>query len=438
MPEEFWGVRLYITGLTASCLSTHNCINLEILRTAGSVWLEGDVVSAIALAEAAAAARCRQGSERCTALASLQLALLLTNLRRIDEARRAVRQATAVLDDPAINAVTALVRAKIALCDGRIDEAISLCDTGMVVANDPSLASWASIGSMVSAIIAMRRGELATMIHHANQIKEDVIFGRDGLWGRDTFPWNSPAWLVVQIIEAEKGWKVAVPLARGLLTSESSTRGLLLSEPSAASFLVRILLRADDRETAERGRRCAAVLAAENPGIHAIAAAALHLEALLEKDVSLLQQVAASDCDERTRSSVNEDIGDLLSESSGGFRQACMHYETAMRSYADAGSPRDSSRVRSKLRRHDAPKTAARFWPSSRISVLTDTEYAVAELVAGGLTNAEVGGQMYLSRHTVAFHLRKVFQKVGAKSRIELAVMWKQLIGQDLDVASHG
>lgn len=423
-------------GLTASCFSNHTCINIEILHTAGSVWLEGDVSAAISLAEAASTTRCRQGSAHCTALASLQLALLLTNLRRIDEARHAVRRATAAVDDPAIRAVTALVRAKIALCEGRVDEAGDLCETGMIVANDPRLASWASVGNMVRAIIAMRRGELAAMIHHANQLKEDVLFGRDALFGRKTFPWDSPAWLVVQIIEAEKGWEVAVPLARGLLESDSSTRGLLLAEPTAGSFLVRILLRADDRETAERSRRCAMSLAAENPDIPAIAAAALHLEALLEKDVSLLQQATAANCDAWTRASVSEDIGDLLSESSGEFQLACTHYETAMRSYADAGSPRDSSRVRSKVRRHDTSKASARFWPSSRIPVLTDTEYAVAKLVAGGLTNAEVAGKMFLSRHTVAFHLRKIFQKLGAKSRIELAVMWKQLVGREsLDIA---
>jgi DNA-binding CsgD family transcriptional regulator len=429
---------LGIFVVPAPCLSKHNCINLEILHTAGSVWLAGDVVSAVSLAEAAATARCRRGNECCSALASLQLALLLTSLRRLDEARNAVRQAAEVGGAPAIHSLIALVRGKIALCDGRIDEAADLCDTGMVVANDPRYASWASIGNMVRAIIAMRRGELATMSHHANHLMEDVLLARDVLLGRDTFPWDSPAWLVVQITEAEKGWEVAVPLVRGLLESESSTRGILLSEPTAASFLVRILLRADDRETAQRAGRAAAALAAENPGIEAITATALHLEALLEKDVGLLRQAAAAGCDKWTRASANEDIGNLLSESSGDFRDVCAYYETAMHCYADAGSPRDSSRVRSKLRRHDTSLASARFWPSSRIPVLTDTEYAVAELVAGGLTNAEVAGKMFLSRHTVAFHLRKIFQKVGAKSRIELAVMWKQLVGrEDLDVAGH-
>ncbi|MFX0579409.1 helix-turn-helix domain-containing protein [Nocardia nepalensis] len=341
-----------------------------------------------------------------------------------------MQQATTTVDDPAVNAATALVRAKIALCDGSFDEADDLSDTGMAVTADPRLASWAPIGNMVRALTAMRRGAVATMIRHADQLKEDVIFGRD------TFPWNSPAWLVVQIIEAEKGWEVAVPLARRVLDSESSARRLLLSEPTAASFLVRILLRAEDREPAQRARRCAATLAADNPDFRVLSAVSRHLEGLLEKDVSLLQQTATSDCDPWTLAVMNEDIGDLLSENSREFRQACMHYETAMRSYAEAGSPRDSSRVRSKLRPHNTSMAAARFWPNSRIPVLTDTEYAVAELVAGGLTNAEVASKMFLSRHTVAFHLRKIFQKVGAKSRIELAVMWKQLVVREgLDIA---
>ncbi|MFF5085066.1 response regulator transcription factor [Actinoplanes sp. NPDC000266] len=427
-----------VFDVPAPFLSSHHCVNLEILHTAGSVWLEGDVASAVSLAEAAATARCRRGTEQCSALAGLQLALLLTSLRRLDEARDAVRQAAGIGGASAIHALTALVRAKIALCEGRIDEAADLCDTGMVVANDPRYASWASVGNMVRAIIAMRRGELASMSHHANQLMEDVLLGRDVLFGRDTFPWDSPAWLVVQITEAEKGWEVAVPLARGLLEFESSTRCVLLSDPTAASFLVRILLRAEDRETAQRVRGAAAALAAENPGVDAITATALHLEALLDKEVGLLQQAAATVRDKWTRASANEDIGDLLSEDRGDFRDACSHYETAMHCYANAGSPRDSSRVRSKLRRYDTSMASARYWPSSRIPVLTDTEYAVAELVAGGLTNAEVAGKMFLSRHTVAFHLRKIFQKVGAKSRIELAVRWKQLVGrEDLDVARN-
>jgi len=52
---------------------------------------------------------------------------------------------------------------------------------------------------------------------------------------------------------------------------------------------------------------------------------------------------------------------------------------------------------------------------------LTDTERTVAELVARGMTNKQAGRLMFLSRHTVDYHLRRVFKKLGVSSRVELA-----------------
>ena len=54
---------------------------------------------------------------------------------------------------------------------------------------------------------------------------------------------------------------------------------------------------------------------------------------------------------------------------------------------------------------------------------LTDSERTVAELVGRGLTNREAGRRLMVSRHTVDFHLRRVFRKLGIVSRIELARM---------------
>jgi len=54
-------------------------------------------------------------------------------------------------------------------------------------------------------------------------------------------------------------------------------------------------------------------------------------------------------------------------------------------------------------------------------ATLTDTERAVADLVAEGLTNREAANRVFLSPHTVSFHLRKVFRKLGIRSRVELA-----------------
>jgi DNA-binding CsgD family transcriptional regulator len=52
---------------------------------------------------------------------------------------------------------------------------------------------------------------------------------------------------------------------------------------------------------------------------------------------------------------------------------------------------------------------------------LTGAERSVVELVAQGLTNREAAERLFLSHHTVGFHLRSIFRKLGTKTRVELA-----------------
>jgi DNA-binding CsgD family transcriptional regulator len=52
---------------------------------------------------------------------------------------------------------------------------------------------------------------------------------------------------------------------------------------------------------------------------------------------------------------------------------------------------------------------------------LTDAERRVTDLVAEGLSNPKVAERLFLSRHTVDFHLRQVFRKLNVGSRVELA-----------------
>jgi DNA-binding NarL/FixJ family response regulator len=48
---------------------------------------------------------------------------------------------------------------------------------------------------------------------------------------------------------------------------------------------------------------------------------------------------------------------------------------------------------------------------------LTEREVEVLRLIAAGLTNNEIAGELYLSAKTVSRHLSNIFTKIGVSSR---------------------
>ncbi|MGW5611581.1 response regulator transcription factor [Streptomyces sp. NPDC003753] len=52
--------------------------------------------------------------------------------------------------------------------------------------------------------------------------------------------------------------------------------------------------------------------------------------------------------------------------------------------------------------------------------LLTPQELQIAQLAATGLSNREIGQQLYLSHRTVAAHLYRIYPKLGITSRGQL------------------
>jgi DNA-binding NarL/FixJ family response regulator len=55
------------------------------------------------------------------------------------------------------------------------------------------------------------------------------------------------------------------------------------------------------------------------------------------------------------------------------------------------------------------------------VESLSRREREIAELVTARMTNREMAAELFLSEKTVESHLRNIFVKLGASSRVEVA-----------------
>ena len=61
--------------------------------------------------------------------------------------------------------------------------------------------------------------------------------------------------------------------------------------------------------------------------------------------------------------------------------------------------------------------------PADPFKNLTDREHEILQLVAGGLTNREIGAQLYIAEKTVKHYMTNVLQKLQVRSRVEAALL---------------
>jgi DNA-binding CsgD family transcriptional regulator len=70
-----------------------------------------------------------------------------------------------------------------------------------------------------------------------------------------------------------------------------------------------------------------------------------------------------------------------------------------------------------------ARRELAAIAPRPPAGGLTQTQHRVAALIARGQTNREIAAAMFVTVNTVQTHIRHIFQKLGVRSRTELAAV---------------
>jgi DNA-binding CsgD family transcriptional regulator len=179
----------------------------------------------------------------------------------------------------------------------------------------------------------------------------------------------------------------------------------------------------DDIELAAGAVATAERRAQRNPRAPSIAAIAAHARGRVENDPDQLERAAAQAGQSPRRlaaATALEDYGSSLI--THRQREAGIERLTeALRSYARMGATLGVRRTRGALRslgmrRNLQPERDTTGWAG-----LSTAELAVVRVVAAGKTNRQAAAELYLCPHTVNSHLRHAFDKLGIRSRVELA-----------------
>ena len=350
----------------------------------------------------------------------LALAAMLIDVRRLEEAEEVILAASDGMREfhpSALESVPAALRARVELARGRTDDAHAQAEKALTIADTFGVPPHGSLAHSLLSVIALRKGDLRAAGSHIRS-RPDVAHYITGHARSESLLARA------QFVEASVGAETALQVLDGVYADLPLRRHVLIGEPTASAWLARTALAAGRRELATGVARVADELARDNPGFDAMTVAAAHCGGIVGRDPELLAHAAASHPDPWARASAAEDLGRVLIAMDNPD-DAVSYLDVALGGYGHARAERDLARIRRRLRklgvrrRHRAP--AGR--PATGWESLTETEQITATLVAEGLTNHQVANRMYVSVHTVAFHLKQVFRKLGIGSRVELARM---------------
>ncbi|GAA0235419.1 hypothetical protein GCM10010492_37960 [Saccharothrix mutabilis subsp. mutabilis] len=306
-------------------------------------------------------------------------------------------------------AARVIARARVLAQAGKLVQAQVAAHSGLSLAHDRGLRLLVPLASAVLAVVALHRGDVAGAAEHVRRYRGGLAGGEAVLHS------GQYDWVELLVAEAQGGPQRAAELARERLADLDGARRMLIEEPGASAWLVRLALVVGDGRLAGVVVGAAEELAAGNPGCAAVSVGADHARALRDGDERLLLAAAGKHRHPWAQASAYEDLAVLAAES-GQEQRAREHAEAAVRIFERMGASGDAARVRRRAGVATPEDEGGDEWGR-----LSSPERDIARLVGAGLTNRQVARQLFLSPHTVNYHLRGIFRKLGISSRVELA-----------------
>ncbi|MEV0679506.1 LuxR C-terminal-related transcriptional regulator [Actinosynnema sp. NPDC050436] len=368
--------------------------------------------------------------------AEVAFALKLSALGEFEQAEKLVRGDGPDTDDAVTAGAPAarmIARARVLTQAGKLVPAQVAAHSGMSLARDRGLRLLVPLASTVLATVALHRGDVPAAAEHVRRYRGDLAGGEAVLHS------GQYDWVELLLAHAQDGPARASELARARLADLDGARRMLVEEPGAAPWLVRLALAVDDGRLAGSVVGAAEELASGNPGFASVSVGASHARALLDHDEEALLAAADRHHHPWARANANEDLAAVLADS-GQTARADAHLASARRIFELMGADAEAARLRA---RSGAPAGARPDVDTSTDTTrsstgathaggrpgaggeewrrLSEPERDIARLVGAGLTNRQVGRQLFLSPHTVNYHLRGIFKKLGISSRVELA-----------------
>ncbi|WP_309114846.1 LuxR C-terminal-related transcriptional regulator [Saccharothrix sp.] len=344
--------------------------------------------------------------------AAVAFAMKLSSLGEFADAEKLVRGDGPDTDEAVTAGAPAarmIGRARVLFQAGKLVQAQVAAHSGLSLAHDRGLRLLVPLASAVLAVVALHRGDVEGAASHVRRYRGDLAGGEAVLHS------GQYDWVELLVAEAQGGPERAAELARERLADLDSARRMLIEEPGAGAWLVRLALVVGDSRMAGVVVGAAEELAANNPGCVAVSVGAGHARALLDGDEQLLETAAGKHRHPWAQAWAHEDLA-VLSGESGQEQRAREHAEVALRIFERMGASGDAARVRRR-----AGVVADEAEGSDEWGRLSSPERDIARLVGAGLTNRQVARQLFLSPHTVNYHLRGIFRKLGISSRVELA-----------------